>query len=93
MNDHRRQIDPIVIRLEKTVNDALAELKQWRMYHEKECAERFNKLDVLIKPLQDAFNVVDRPARYVGRVMVLLATGGLLWFGEKMAVWFARHFS
>lgn len=93
MTDHRRKIDDIIPELEKTVHAALAEIKQWRVDHEKECSERFTKLDTVMKPLQDAFNVVDRPARYVGRVMVVLATGGLLWFGEKMAVWFARHFS
>ncbi len=89
----RRSTDPLLVALDKKVTVAFQEIKDWRIQHEKECAEKTLMIENMIKPLREVYETVDKPARWVGRIMVLVMTGACLWLGERLAVFFSRHVS
>lgn len=70
-----------------------AELQTWQTTHKTWCLGEFNRIDRIMAPIKEAYELVDRPARWVGRIMVLTFTGALVWIGSHIASWIAKHFN
>lgn len=69
------------------------DLREWQAVHKQWCLSEFTRLDLVIKPIKEAYETVDKPMRWVGRITVVTLTGGLLWLGERVFAYFGRHWT
>lgn len=107
MNEgNKRAEDPRLIRIEskldvthdesvRVANELVMskrQLSDWQALHEQWCRTEIKRIDDTLKPLKEAFEVVDRPARYIGRTILVICSGGLIFAGERFMAWFVRHF-
>lgn len=69
------------------------ELKNWQETHKQWCVSEFSRMDKIMMPIKEAFETVDKPARWVGRILVWTATGASIYLGQKTIVWISHHFN
>lgn len=69
-----------------------AELQSWQTVHKTWCLGEFNRLDKVIAPIKQGFDIVDRPARIIGWTVIVTTGGVLVWIGNHFAAWIVKHF-
>lgn len=98
--EYERKGDRIIAQVEQKLTDHMLDfsntkigLKEWQTQHVEWCKAEIDRLEGEINPMRSAFRKFETPVRWIGWVVVGTIGGTLIWAGEHLAQWCARHFN